>query len=203
MIYRENNNPLVLTEDAADAFLESVGVRLFEDEISINGTLYEGSYGESILEENGIFLYEDGIVLEGKTKEEYEREKAERRASAEEENRRDFLNADRRAQRTSSSATALKHAKAKGAKGEEKWDIYDQHDKGKYGYNSATYSDKVSDMTVKRLYDGKPLTAHQANKLKDSWNRKERRETKKERRKMYGKTTVQHNSTIFSDIEII
>lgn len=202
MIYRANNNPLVLTEDAADAFLESVGVKLYEDEISINGTLYEGAYGESILEANGIFLYEDGIVLEGKTKEEYEREKAEKRASAEEENHRDFLNADRRAQRTSSSATALKHAKAKGAKGEEKWNIYDQHDKGKYGYNSASYSDKVSDMVVKRLHDGKPLTAHQANRLKDSWNRKKRGETKKERRKMYGKKST-NESTIFSDIEII
>ena len=65
MIYSTNNKPLVLTEDAADEFLEAVGVKLYEDEISINGTLYEGSYGESILEANGIFLYEDGIVLEG------------------------------------------------------------------------------------------------------------------------------------------
>ena len=75
-IYKANNEPLVLTESDADAFLESVGVKLFEDTIAINGTVYEGTYGESILESNGIFLYEDGIVLEGKTKEEYEREKA-------------------------------------------------------------------------------------------------------------------------------
>ena len=65
MIYSVNNKPLVLIESDADNFLESVGVRLYEDEISINGTLYEGVYGESILAENGIFLYEDGIVLEG------------------------------------------------------------------------------------------------------------------------------------------
>ena len=76
MIYSINNEPLVLTEDAADAFLESVGVELYDDEISINGTLYEGSYGESILESNGIFLYEDGIVLEGKQAEEYKARKA-------------------------------------------------------------------------------------------------------------------------------
>ena len=75
MIYSPNNKPLVLIEEAADEFLEAVGVELFEDEISINGTLYEGAYGESILEANGIFLYEDGIVLEGKQAEEYLRNK--------------------------------------------------------------------------------------------------------------------------------
>ena len=77
MIYSPNNNePLVLVEAAADEFLEAVGVKLFDDEISIDGTLYEGSYGESILEANGIFLYEDGIVLEGKQAEEYKARKA-------------------------------------------------------------------------------------------------------------------------------
>ena len=64
-IYKQNIDTIALTESDADAFLESVGVELFEDSIAINGTLYEGTYGESILEENGIFLYEDGIVLEG------------------------------------------------------------------------------------------------------------------------------------------
>ena len=63
--------PITLTEGAADAFLESVGVELFEDSIAIEGTLYEGTYGESILEANGIFLYEDGIVLEGKQARDY------------------------------------------------------------------------------------------------------------------------------------
>ena len=62
-IYKQNIDPIALTEADADAFLESVGVELFEDSIAIDGTLYEGTYGESILEANGIFLYEDGIVL--------------------------------------------------------------------------------------------------------------------------------------------
>ena len=75
MIYSPNNKPLVLVEADADAFLESVGVKLYDNEISINGTLYEGSYGESILAENGIFLYEDGIVLEGKQADEYKARK--------------------------------------------------------------------------------------------------------------------------------
>lgn len=80
MIYSPNNNePLVLVEADADSFLESVGVKLYDNEISINGTLYEGSYGESILAENGIFLYEDGIVLEGKQAEEYKARKAKER----------------------------------------------------------------------------------------------------------------------------
>ena len=83
MIYSVNNEPLVLTEDAADEFLESVGVELFEDEIGIDGTLYEGSYGEEILAEHGIFLYEDGIVLEGKQAEEYKARKAKEKADRE------------------------------------------------------------------------------------------------------------------------
>ena len=80
MIYRANNEPLVLTESDADSFLESVGVELYEDSIAIDGTLYEGTYGESILEANGIFLYEDGIVLEGKQAEEYKARKANEKA---------------------------------------------------------------------------------------------------------------------------
>ena len=60
-----------LIEDKADAFLESIGITLYEDSIAIDGTLYDGTYGESILESNGIFLYEDGIVLEGMSKKEY------------------------------------------------------------------------------------------------------------------------------------
>ena len=62
---------VILTNNDADNFLESVGVELFEDSIAIDGTLYEGAYGESILEANGIFLYEDGIVLEGKQARDY------------------------------------------------------------------------------------------------------------------------------------
>ena len=92
MIYSPNNKPLVLTKDAADAFLESVGVKLFEDTISIDGVMYEGSYGESILEENGIFLYEDGIVLEGMSKEDYLRTKEERQRNADEQHKKDAYN---------------------------------------------------------------------------------------------------------------
>ena len=82
MIYSPNNRPLVLVEAAADSFLESVGVKLYDNEISINGTLYEGSYGESILADNGIFLYEDGIVLEGEQAEDYKARKAKEKAKS-------------------------------------------------------------------------------------------------------------------------
>ena len=89
MIYSVNNEHLVLVEAAADSFLESVGVKLYDNEISINGTLYEGTYGESILAENGIFLYEDGIVLEGKQAEEYKaRKAAEKKAETDAEDER-------------------------------------------------------------------------------------------------------------------
>ena len=90
MIYIANNNPLVLTEADADSFLESVGVELFDDEIAINGTIYEGAHGEFILEGNGIFLYEDCIVLEGEaakkvTKQDYMSRKAKEKADLEED----------------------------------------------------------------------------------------------------------------------
>ena len=95
MIYSPNNEPLVLTEDAADAFLESVGVKLFEDTIYIDGVMYEGSYGESILEANGIFLYEDCIVLEGEaakkvTLQDYKARKAKEKEDRDREHNKYF-----------------------------------------------------------------------------------------------------------------
>ena len=64
--------PITLIESDADAFLRDIGVTLYEDTIMIDGTVYEGAYGEEILAENGIFLYEDGIVLEGQYKDAFD-----------------------------------------------------------------------------------------------------------------------------------
>ena len=78
-IYKQNIDPIALTESDADEFLRDMDITLYEDTIMIEGTEYEGTYGEEVLAENGIFLYEDGIVLEGKQVEEYlKREKAEK-----------------------------------------------------------------------------------------------------------------------------
>ena len=60
------NDPIALTEADADEFLRDMDITLYEDTMVIEGTEYEGAYGEAILESNGIFLYEDCIVLEGK-----------------------------------------------------------------------------------------------------------------------------------------
>ena len=76
MIYSINKS-ITLYSEAADKFLESVGVELYEDHVVIGEDAYLGADGEAILNENGIFLYEDGIVLEGKQAEEYKARKAE------------------------------------------------------------------------------------------------------------------------------
>ena len=73
MIY---NNPKAINESIilrgaeADAYLESVGVVMYSDHITINEMAMDGITGEKILAENGITLNEDHIVLEGERAEE-------------------------------------------------------------------------------------------------------------------------------------
>ena len=83
-IYKQNIDPIALTESDADEFLRDMDITLYEDTIMIEGTEFEGTYGEEILAENGIFLYEDCIVLEGEaakkiTKQDYMSRKAKER----------------------------------------------------------------------------------------------------------------------------
>lgn len=78
-IYKQNIDPIALTESDADEFLRDMDITLYEDTMVIEGTEYEGTYGEEVLAENGIFLYDDGIVLEGKQAEEYRARKAKAR----------------------------------------------------------------------------------------------------------------------------
>ena len=75
MIY---NNPKTINESStvilrgaeADAYLESVGVVMYNDHITINEMSMDGITGEKILAENGITLNDDHIVLEGERAEE-------------------------------------------------------------------------------------------------------------------------------------
>ena len=229
MIYRANNNPLVLTEGAADEFLESVGVRLFEDEISIDGTLYEGAYGESILEENGIFLYEDGIVLEGKQAEEYMVRKANERQA--EDNRWEKKYGKRMGDRRITTTIVPKDRPYH----DEKRAVGDQSASNNYSVTSggvehnrvrntnlspsqkikhaADHHKKYLDahMTVskiadKREYENKWANDNQkVNPINTKFNLAyatdaQARHDRKNAKK-YGKT--KNESTIFSDIEII
>lgn len=59
------NEPVILRGAEADAYLESVGVVMYNDHITINEMSMDGITGEKILAENGITLNEDHIVLEG------------------------------------------------------------------------------------------------------------------------------------------
>ena len=251
MIYSTNNEPLVLIEDAADSFLESVGVRLFEDEISINGVMYEGSYGESILEENGIFLYEDGIVLEGEQAEEYKARKAKEKADAEEaesnRNKRRYsknsgygmFHKSKQDDFDRKIASAKIYDKEATKRAEDKINAKLKLDSIKARSNAfkkkmselgpSPTGNKSSDIQKRKDWTRKyvayrdeadkldryylPMNRKDVEKAELSYNRiKDNKHSAQDainrhmRRhpKQYGKKpSVQHNSTIFSDIEII
>ena len=89
--FNEVAKPVILRGTEADAYLESVGVIMYNDHITINEMSMDGITGEKILAENGITLNEDHIVLEGERAEavkaimEAETKKAEEEAKKEEE----------------------------------------------------------------------------------------------------------------------
>lgn len=76
---------IVLTEEDADEFLESIGVELYNDHMAIGEFTVSGIEGQNILEENGIFLYENCIMLDeinakeylDKKQKEYDKKKAD------------------------------------------------------------------------------------------------------------------------------
>lgn len=207
MIY-SNNKPLVLTESTADEFLESVGVELFDDEISINGTIYEGTYGESILEENGIFLYEDCIVLEGEaakkvTMQDYISRKAKEKADAKKAdndrvNRRlgNIIRAGK--DRDDERDRALKQRKAD----THRRFAYADKMEAKYNRYANTNAPALKDNLKKEMERAKHNTHptsgyYSAFHATDSIERHNRKMAKK-----YGKSP-KTESTIFADIEII
>lgn len=211
MIYSPNNNePLVLVEAAADSFLESVGVKLYDDEISINGTLYEGVYGESILAENGIFLYEDGIVLEGEYAEKYRERKEEEENKLYKGFRAEKKNAERRRHDTGTRVMSKQNPNYSKRYSDRKYNQILKAD--------AKRDRKVDDIIERELSRRRGLTInHDTGMYYNAGDKKEYNNLNKnidsaanalsrnlrKQEKKYAKTTVQHNSTIFSDIEII
>lgn len=205
MIYSVNNEPLVLTETDADNFLESVGIELFETTLSINGVMYNGTYGESILAENGIFLYEDGIVLEGPEADKYRARKAEERQFAKIKD--EFLkNNHRRRVNANSDHASLDRATYKVAS-----ELSNRHNSAADAYQKAIkyYRDELrgkndGSKSGKLNADFDTKHAHH-HRLKDNVGsaidaayRKQRREEKKKK----NSSTV-GESTIFANIEII
>lgn len=71
-----HNNSVILIEADADEFLESIGVALYENYITIGEHSIPCIEGQSILGENDIFLCKDGIILEGEQAEAYKAKKA-------------------------------------------------------------------------------------------------------------------------------
>ena len=194
--------PLVLTESDADKFLESVGVELYEDEISINGTIYEGTYGESILEANGIFLYEDGIVLEGKQKDEYLARKAKEKQDAEKAEddrymRRHKPNSNYNIVGNRFSKHPEKKAIYKNAYEDEGNDPDGKNYEKTIGADSRRHNAGWN-RSVKAIYDGQIKAFHgkDEHNVADTYNRHIRRHPKQYAKKY-------NESTIFSDIEII
>ena len=210
MIYSTNNEPLVLIEADADSFLESVGVELFDDEIAINGTLYEGAYGEEILAENGIFLYEDGIVLEGKQAFAYSHAKKRAALDAEE---KDFNRYTRRYIDNTPGRNTKRGKKSYNDRFLDRRNKYLSEEevrrkkyfnaedrlrslnKSGHDKNSALYkkSEKVFNKAAERLED----FSNNTHVISDAIDRHIRRHPKQ-----YAKKST-NESTIFSDIEII
>ena len=67
---------IILTEADADEFLESIGIALYENTMTIGESVVFGADGQDALQEHGIFLYEDCIMLEGEQAEAYKAKKA-------------------------------------------------------------------------------------------------------------------------------
>ena len=204
-IYKQNIDPIALTEVDADAFLESVGVELYKDSIAIDGTLYEGAYGEEVLAENGIFLYEDGIVLEGKQAEEYKARKAKEK---EDRDRERVIGSTRELNKYASRKTNPQHDEsyrfATDAIGKRKKEFFDAVEKmGNYSDLTKNRRDNISrnrnsELTSDAIDKGKHYTnaMHKNHIIADTYGRHMRRHPKQ-----YAKP--KNESTIFSDIEII
>ena len=211
MFFYNIADPIALTEGAADAFLESVGVELFEDSIAIDGTLYEGAYGESILEAYGIFLFVDGIVLEGEIRDAVKAGKKLRRTTKE---------YSRELAKDPDYRQGLKDYK-KPAIGNAKQYLKDRHTVGKdaakenWVKNSSRdhermYSNPGVERVGKKYHDrimadtGEAIDAGiRATEKIQKFGQKVKDSAKAAGRKLsYGKKST-NESTIFSDIEII
>ena len=193
------NNPITLTESDADAFLRDKGITLYEDSIAIDGTLYEGTYGESILEASGIFLYEDGIVLEGKQAEEYweRKQNANYKLATEDRNNRE---------RRYNTTYDCKHTYAGDKNRRDKEGNFSKNNVDRLHTISRSDHDRrmaVADAIKKELSRRGDGMAYHRTKIRfnkdvvsDALNRHMRRHPKQ-----YAKP--KNESTIFSDIDII
>ena len=199
MIYG-NNNSVKLYGEVADNFLESVGVGIFDDgDIAIGESIFDLSTGCDILEENGIVLCEDCIVLEGKQAEEYKARKAKEKADAEKvkgdelkfdsENNKYMYGTKigknyprRKVSRDDARGDLLRMNTARNIENKAYRDYQDKYDKD----HNPNH--------LRRSVDVDTIATHRSI-MRNLKNQDRIAKSKK--------STVQHNSTIFSDIEII
>ena len=198
-IYKQNIDPIALTESDADEFLRDMDITLYEDTMVIEGTEFEGTYGEEILAENGIFLYEDGIVLEGKQAEEYKARKAKEKAAAEkakdDELKFDSDNNKYMYGTKIGSKYPLLKVSSKDYRGDLRRMDTAKNIADKACRDYLDKYDKDNNPNHLRSYVNVDTIASHRSIMRNLKNQDRIAKSKK--------STVQHNSTIFSDIDII
>ena len=209
MIYSVNNGitPVRLYGEVADNFLESVGVSIFDDgDVAIGESIFDLDTACDILEESGVILCEDCIVLEGKQAEEYKARKAKEKADAEKAYRDRNINST--TNKYDYGTTKGKNYPKNNKYSFQDWDRADRADamiekaRNKYSITHAIHDAPFGSNKDKAKAD---KAFHQYLRTYDddvyrSAMRKLKREDKKKRS---NNPAIQHNSTIFSDIEII
>lgn len=210
MIYGNNgttSTPVRLYGAVADNFLESVGVSIFNDgDIAIGESIFDLDTACDILEESGVILCEDCIVLEGKQAEEYKARKAKEKTDAEKAYRDRNINSTNN--KYDYGTTKGKNYPKNNKYSLQDWDRADRADamiekaRNKYAITHAIHDGPFSNKDAKAKAD---KAFHQYLRTHDddvyrSAMRKLKREDKKKRS---NNPTVQHNSTVFSDIEIV
>ena len=203
-IYKQNIDPIALTEVDADAFLESVGVELYKDSIAIDGTLYEGAYGEEVLAENGIFLYEDGIVLEGEQAEAY---KARKKKEADDAKNAEALRYNKRLDNITKHGAARwdereKALKRRNAEAHRRLDRADKMERKYYTHASKLNPDSTLSKKLRNEMERSRNNAYGNRTYADAFYAADaiERDNRKQAKK-YAKPKSE--STIFSDIELM
>ena len=232
MIYG-NNNSVRLYGKVADNFLESVGVSIFDDgDIAIGESIFDLSTACDILEENGVILCEDCIVLEGEQAEEYKARKAKEKADAKKAyDERNKPNKYQYGTTKGDKYPGYNNHSHKDIDRSLKADEMISRTRDRYFGDSKKHNKNVRD-AIHRLedlerntpYDKRGNSAYQAEKKRyeDAVNKADK--THNQNMKTYDndvyrstmrylknqdriarskKSTVQHNSTIFSNVEII
>lgn len=205
MIYSINKS-ITLYGEAADDFLDSVGVELYEEHVVIGENVYIGADGEAILNENGVYLYKDHIVLEGQQAEEHLKKQMDDYNKNNEEDERDIAkyNYGRRDLNSRSPKTVNRDPKFKTARELEAHRktygrIMPGLSKSERKYADAKNAElkiarQAHDMVVNKMADDNFNKSHlYYQRAEDATRRYLRKQMKK----------TKHESTIFKSVDLI